>query len=89
MTSNLTVAGDGTGFFFEVCSLQDGILAKFVLDGQHGMLQGFFPFFRPLVGFFLFDFRLHIVKEAELDNGLFLIGQTVFVTSRVGKVIRS
>ena len=56
MTSNFAVAVDGAGFFFEIGGFQDGVFPEFVLDGNHGVLQGFFLCLCLSKGFVLLDF---------------------------------
>ena len=42
MPSNLLIPLDGHASFLEVGTFEYGVLAEFVLDGYHGVLQGFF-----------------------------------------------
>ena len=45
MPSNLLVSFDGHATVLQVRAFEDGVLAEFVLDGNHGVLQGFFLLF--------------------------------------------
>ncbi len=54
MPPNLLISLNGHTSSLEVGTFEDGVLAEFMFDGYHGVLQGFFL---ALLGFGSFPFR--------------------------------
>ena len=66
MPSNLLIPLDGHASFLEVGTFEYGVLAEFVLDGYHGVLQGFFLALLVLGSFPLRRYSGVIREEVKL-----------------------
>ncbi len=66
MPPNLLISLNGHASGLEVGAFEDSVLAEFVLDGNHGVLQGFFLALLALGSFPLCTYECIVRKEVKL-----------------------